>query len=169
MLDHPYPSVSAGPPRPSRILTPRNLVRHHGQERHVVAGGGAALVRIAAGDRLTVVNDEGGQPAEIVAAALDGRIDAAILGEAANAAAEGLKAMLAAGEAAGEGLGRLRRGIGARGIDLGRAGALRLFGPDTPPGARATRNGAGSADDGCWSWSGIASAKGSSICRLSPV
>lgn len=138
MLDHPYPSVSAGPPRPSRILTPRNLVRHHGQERHVVAGGGAALVRIAAGDRLTVVNDEGGQPAEIVAAALDGRIDAAILGEAANAAAEGLKAMLAAGEAAGEGLGRLRRGIGARGIDLGRAGALRLFGPDTPPGARAS-------------------------------
>ncbi|MGA1210240.1 MAG: aminomethyltransferase, partial [Gemmobacter sp.] len=138
MLDHPYASVTPGPPRPSRILTPRSLSRHHGHERHVVAGGGAALVQIAPGDRLTIINDEGGQPAEIVAADRTGRIDAAILGEASNCGAEGLRAMLAAGEAAGEGLGRLRRGLATRGIDLGRAGALRHFDPETPAGARAT-------------------------------
>ena len=137
MLDTPYPSVIPGPPRPSRILTPRDLERHHGRERHVIPGGGALMLRLGAGDRLTVVNDEGGQIAELVATTTEGRIDAAILGQAANSGAEGLKAMLALGDAAGEGLARLRRGIAGKGIDLARAGALRVFAPDTSPGARA--------------------------------
>ncbi len=134
MLDTIYPSVIPGPPRPSRILTPQGFSRHHGQERHVIPGGGAALVQLMTGDRLTLVNDEGGQPVELVATAKDGRIDAAILGQASNSAAEGLKAMLASGE---ESLTRLRRGLNARKIDLAKAGALRLFGTDTPPGTRA--------------------------------
>ena len=137
MLDTPYPSVIPGPPRPSRILTPRDLERHHGRERHVIPGGGALMLRLGAGDRLTVVNDEGGQIAELVAATTEGRIDAAILGQAANSGAEGLKAMLALGDAAGEGLARLRRGIAGKGIDLARAGGVRFFAPDTAPGARA--------------------------------
>lgn len=137
MFDTLYPSVIPGPPRPSRILTPRDLERHHGRERHVVPGGGALMLRLGSGDRLTIVNDEGGQIAELVAATAEGRIDAAILGQASNAGAEGLKAMLALGDAAGEGIARLRHGIAAKGIDLARAGALRLFAPDTSPGARA--------------------------------
>ena len=137
MLDTPYPSIIPGPPRPSRILTPRDLERHHGRERHLIPGGGALMLRLGAGDRLTVVNDEGGQIAELVATTADGRIDAAILGQASNSGAEGLKAMLALGDAAGEGLAALRRGIAGKGIDLARAGALRLFAPDTQPGARA--------------------------------
>jgi aminomethyltransferase len=137
MLDTLYPTVIPGPPRPSRILTPRDLERHHGRERHVVPGGGALMLRLGAGDRLTVVNDEGGQIAELVATTADGRIDAAILGQASNSGAEGLKAMLALGDAAGPGLAALRRGIATKGIDLARAGALRLFAPDTLPGTRA--------------------------------
>ena len=137
MLDTPYPSIIPGPPRPSRILTPRDLERHHGRERHLIPGGGALMLRLGAGDRLTVVNDEGGQIAELVATTAEGRIDAAILGQASNSGAEGLKAMLALGDAAGEGLAALRRGIATKGIDLARAGALRLFAPDTQPGARA--------------------------------
>jgi len=65
MLDTPYPSIIPGPPRPSRILTPRDLERHHGRERHLIPGGGALMLRLGAGDRLTVVNDEGGQIAEL--------------------------------------------------------------------------------------------------------
>ena len=137
MLDTLYPSVIPGPPRPSRILTPRDLERHHGRERHVVPGGGALMLRLGAGDRLTVVNDEGGQIAELVAATAEGRIDAAILGQASNSGAEGLKAMLALGDVAGEGLARLRLGIAGKGIDLARAGGVRVFAPDTAPGARA--------------------------------
>jgi len=137
MLDTPYPRVVPGPPRPSKILTPQRFSRHYGQERHVVAGGGAALLQIMTGDRLTLVNDEGGQPAEIIAATRDGRLDTAIIGQAPNSTAEGLKAMLALGEAAGGGLGRLRQGLAARQIDISKAGGLRLFGQETPAGTRA--------------------------------
>ena len=100
----------------------------------MVQGGGAVLLQLMAGDRLTLVNDEGGQPVELVAAAKDGRIDAAILGVAANSTAEGLKAMLASGE---ESLARLRAGLVARKIDLAKAGAVRMFSADTPAGTRA--------------------------------
>jgi len=137
MLDQPYAAVIAGPPRPSRILTPQGFSRHLGQERHVIAGGGATLVQVMTGDRLSLINDEGGQPAELIAATKAGRTDAAILGHASNSMAEGLKAMLALGDAAGEGLARLRRGLTQRHIDLANVSALRLFGPDTAPGTRA--------------------------------
>ncbi len=134
MLDTIYPSVIAGPPRPSRIITQGSLSRHLGHERHAVPGGGAVLVQLRAGDRLTLVNDEGWQVCELVAAASDGRIDAAILGQAASWGAEGLKAMLAGGDAS---LQRLRKGLAVRGIDLAQAGGLRLFGPGSPAGTRA--------------------------------
>ncbi|NJS38031.1 MAG: hypothetical protein HC783_02455, partial [Rhodobacteraceae bacterium] len=74
MLDIAYPMVTPGPPRPSRILTPKSLSRHAGQERHVIPGGGALLLQIAAGDRLMLVNDEGGQPCEVIAATKDGQL-----------------------------------------------------------------------------------------------
>ena len=86
MLD--LPAFRPGPPRPSRILTPRGFSRQLGQERHVVPGGGAVLLQLRTGDGLVLVNDEGGQPCEVVAAGTDGRIDAAILGVAANSTAE---------------------------------------------------------------------------------
>ena len=140
-----YPEVMSGPPRPSRIIQPNRLSRHHGQERHVVPGGGAVLLQIRTDDRLTIINDEGGQPVELVAARADGRIDAALLGQSGQSSAEGLKAMLALGEAAGEGLGRLRRGLERRGIDLAKAGAILLFGPETRAGTKAELT---AADDG---------------------
>jgi aminomethyltransferase len=139
MLDTPYPSVISGPPRPSRILTPRDLERHHGRERHSIPGAGALMLRLGTGDKLTVVNDEGGQIAELVAATATGRVDAALLGQVSNSGAEGLKAMLA--------LGRRRRGpdlpgfaavLTERGIDLGQGGrAPAVCGADTTPGTRA--------------------------------
>ncbi len=133
MLDT-YPAIRKGPPRPSRILTPQSVSRHPGRERHVIPGAGAILLHLMPGDRLVLINDEGGQPAELVAAGPDGRIDAALIGQVPNATAEGLKAMLAQG---GAGLARLHAGMMRRGIDLGRAGALRIFAPDTVAGSRA--------------------------------
>jgi aminomethyltransferase len=133
-MDFAYPAVRPGPPRPSRILTPQGYSRHHGQERQTIPGGGAALLQLMPGDRVILVNDEGGQPVELVAATKDGRIDAAILGQSPNAQAEGLKALLASTDT---NLARLRLGLTARHIDLSKAGAVRLFGPDTPAGTRA--------------------------------
>ena len=137
MFDTPYPTVIPGPPRPSRILTPRSLLRHPGLERQTIPGGGAALVHLMPGDRLTLINDEGGQPAELVAATESGKIDAALLGQSSNSSAEGLKAMLALGDAAGQGLTRLRHGLTTRHIDLAKAGAIRLFGAGTAAGTTA--------------------------------
>ena len=54
MLDSIYPNVIPGPPRPSSILIPQGFSRHHGQERHVVPGGGACLLQLSQGDRLTL-------------------------------------------------------------------------------------------------------------------
>ena len=64
MLDS-YPRVNPGPPRPSQIITPLGGPR---LERFEVPGGGAWLFQIGAGDTVTVVNLEGGQRAELVAA-----------------------------------------------------------------------------------------------------
>ena len=124
-----HPSVVPGAPRASRILEPSSLSAGRGVERYLVEGGGAILVPVHAGDRLRIVNDEGGQPCEIVAAGTDGRIDAGLLGQAGNSDAAGLKALLASGA---PGLARLLAGVMKRGIDLAKARAIRVFGTDTP-------------------------------------
>lgn len=124
MLDTDYPQVIAGPPRPSRITEPAVFSLPPGTERYVVQGGGAILVPVYPGDRITIGNDEGGQPCEVVAADRDGRIDASVLGETANARADGIKALLTGPVRS---LRALRMGIAARGIDLDQAGGLRFF------------------------------------------
>jgi aminomethyltransferase len=68
------------PPRPSTILRPGLRSLPFGTERYVVKGGGSLTVRIAAGDRLKLVDIEGLQPAELLATATDGRADTGILG-----------------------------------------------------------------------------------------
>ncbi|MBI1217987.1 MAG: DUF1989 domain-containing protein [Rhodobacteraceae bacterium] len=136
MLDSIYPRVIPGPPRPSRILMPDSLAVRSGLERYEVPGGGAILVTLGAGDRVTLVNTEGGQVAELVAADPKGTIDAGLIGAAPNARAEGLKALLAAN--AGQGLRGLRLGLERRGIDLARAGAVTVFETTTPAGTEAT-------------------------------
>lgn len=133
MLDSPYPQVLPGPPRPSRILTPSGLIRQPGRERHVVAGGGALMVVVHPGDVVLIVNDEGAQTCELVAAGLDGAIDSGIMGRPANSTGEGAKALLALG-----GHGALRQALARRQIDLARAGAIRLFDLATPPKAEVT-------------------------------
>ncbi|MEC5325246.1 DUF1989 domain-containing protein [Aurantimonas sp. A3-2-R12] len=102
-----------------------------GSERHVVQGQGAILLAVEAGDRITITNDEGGQPCEIVAADARGTIDAGVLGEVANGQASGLKALLTVGDAS---LRKLRQGLERRGIDLAQAAAIGFFEGTTPPG-----------------------------------
>ena len=130
-----FPNVRPGPPRPSRILRPEVFSMPTGLERYVVQGGGAILVAVHPGDRITVTNTEGGQVCELVAAG-SGGIDAGILGTTANSDASGLKVLLAAG--AGPGLGGLRQGIERRGIDLAKARAVRMFDAATPAGTAET-------------------------------
>ncbi|KQZ86381.1 aminomethyltransferase [Mesorhizobium sp. Root157] len=127
MID--YPGVLAGPPRPSLVLRPGMIVP--GAERYHVAGAGAVLIEVEAGDRLTVRNLEGGQPCELVAFDRTGRSDAGLLGTKANSNAAGLKALLLTGDAS---LRSLRGGIERRGLQLAGAEAVRFFDASTPAG-----------------------------------
>ncbi|TJZ91358.1 DUF1989 domain-containing protein [Paracoccus gahaiensis] len=119
-LFRPGPPVSSRPPRAVA-------------ERHGVPGGGAVMLRLSAGDRITLLNDEGGQRAELATATPDGR-PADLLDRAADRPALGLQAALSSGEAS---LRRLAAGIARRGIDPGALRAVTLFGAASPAGDRA--------------------------------
>jgi aminomethyltransferase len=132
MLDTPErtPFV-AGPPSPSRIIRPGMPPLPPGRERYRIAGGGTAVVSMAAGDTITVTNLEGGQACELVAVDAGGRADVGLLGAASGAPAKGTCALLAAGD---EGARALRAALARRAIDIGRAEALHLFDTATPAG-----------------------------------
>jgi aminomethyltransferase len=95
-----------------------------------VRPGAATVVELHAGDRMTVIDPDGGQPAELTVLAPDGRDDPGALGVAADGPASVLRGMLASGSDDGF-LGILH----ARGLRPADARALRLFGPDGAAGA----------------------------------
>jgi hypothetical protein len=65
-----------------------------GEERYTVPGGGVIAVPIHAGDRVRVVDAEGMQQCEMVAADAMGAIDASIIGARGDSDAGGLKRIL---------------------------------------------------------------------------
>jgi aminomethyltransferase len=102
-----------------------------GEERYTVAGGGAIAVPIHTGDGVRLVNVEGMQRCEIVAADAAGAIDPAILGASGDSDASGLKQILSTD---GESARSVRSGLERRGIDLAKARAVTLFGGDSRAG-----------------------------------
>ena len=131
MLQLRYPDVISGPPRPSAIIRRDGSLLGAGVERYVVPGGGAVLVDVEAGDRIGISNAEGGQACELVALDRNGRSDPGILDVAGNSNAAGLKALLLSGDG---NLRQFRAKLERRGIDLGGAQAVRIFGAATPAG-----------------------------------
>ena len=102
-----------------------------GIERYRVAGGGAIVVALEAGDACRLVDVEGRQPCEVIVVAPDGREDAAALGLAAEIDPTGIKAILSSG---GDDAQSVLAGLKRRGIDLGAVKASRFFGGDSPAG-----------------------------------
>jgi aminomethyltransferase len=90
-----------------------------------VRPGAATVVELHGGDRVTVIDPDGGQPAEVTALAPDGRDDLGALGAAADADAAVLRASQDGFLAA----------LRERGVRPHDARALRLFGRDGAPGA----------------------------------
>lgn len=129
MLDDIYPKVQPGPPKPSVITQPKVFSMPPGTERYVVEGCGAALIPVATGDQIEIINDEGGQPCEVIAANSKGKIDAQIVGQNGTGDARGLKSLLTGND---QSLRGLRMGLDARNIDLGQGGALHYFDSSTP-------------------------------------
>ncbi len=122
------------PPRPSVILRPGMPAFPPGVERYRVKGRGTTVIKVAAGDRVTIRDVEGGQPCEVSFVDDKGRFNAAGLGTSFSHPAHGLRDSLARGdENASRTLGALKR----RNVDLGDARALVLFGEGSPSGNSA--------------------------------
>jgi glycine cleavage system T protein (aminomethyltransferase) len=102
-----------------------------GEERYTVPGGGAIAMPIRAGDHVRVIDVEGMQRCELVAADATGAIDPAILGARGDSDARGLKQILSAD---GDAARSVRAGLERRGIDLAGARAVTLFGGESRPG-----------------------------------
>ena len=124
MLDNIYPTVQSGPPKPSKIFSPSVFSPIPGNERYVVSGCGALLITIEIGDRITVVNEEGGQPCELLAVDNKGNTDAGLLGQHSNSDGNGLRGLLASRDPS---LRSVWLGLEARGVDLSKLNALEYF------------------------------------------
>ena len=87
-------SVQAAPPSLVAGLKPVD----RSFESWWVRPGAATVVEVRAGDRLTVIDPDGGQPAELTALAPDGREDLGALGAVADAPATVLRGLVSDGE-----------------------------------------------------------------------
>ncbi|MBB5537660.1 DUF1989 domain-containing protein [Rhizobium giardinii] len=122
------------PPRPSRILRPGIPALPAGVERYRVKGRGTTVVKVAAGDRITVNDVEGGQLCEVSFVDGKGRFNAVGLGVGFSRPAAGLQDIFARdGDSAKRTLSALKR----RNVDPAGAQALVLFGQSSSPGASA--------------------------------
>jgi aminomethyltransferase len=105
-----------------------------GVERYRVAGGGTLVFHVEDGDRINLVDVEGQQAGEIVAF-VDGRADPGVLDAAPTGTADGLKALLARRDASAA---EMRRQLERRGLSLGDARSVDVFGPESRPGEQTT-------------------------------
>ena len=124
MLDDIYPTVQSGPPKPSEVFSPSVFSLEPGTERYVVPGCGAILISVEAGDRITIINEEGGQVCQLLALDSKGKSDARILGKNSNSNGTGLKKLLSSRDPS---LRSVWLGLEARGVDLAESNAVECF------------------------------------------
>ena len=116
------------------IVSPGLPVLPPGVERHPVPGGGSRAVPVFAGDRVTLRDQQGLQPGEMVFFAHDGRSDAAMIGAEGHGRPEGVLSVLSNGAAGGA---RVRAALAAAGFDLAWGDAVRVFPRGSRPGDSA--------------------------------
>lgn len=126
-------TTGAAAPRASRILRPGLPTLPPGLERYRIAGGGAVVVPIEAGDTLTLIDVEGRQACELIAFGADGRSDPGLLGATVGVAPDGIRRLLADDS---ESARSVRASLARRGLDLATATAVRILGGDGRPGER---------------------------------
>ena len=122
------------PPRPSTILRPGIPALAPGVERYRVKGRGTTVVKVMAGDRISIKDIEGGQLCEVSFVDAAGRFNAAGLGVTFSRAASGLQEILARDE---ESARRTLSALKRRNVDPAGAKALVLFGESSSPSATA--------------------------------
>src|SRR6516162_6553880 len=114
-----------------RLIQPGLPRFEPGVERYRIAGGGAVVLALFAGDRLEITDLEGRQRAELAVFASAGQEDAAALGLRAEGSALGINRLLAGSDAAAKAVAASLR---ARGLPRAIAKAVDLFQHDSLPG-----------------------------------
>ena len=124
------PLVQARP----RAREPGLNVLPPGVERYRVIGGGAVVVPVFAGDKLTVIDKEGRQRAELAAFTADARFEPGMLGAKAAGPAMGINRLLAGD---GEDAAVIAAALKRRGLPPQIDRAIALFEHDSVPGESA--------------------------------
>ncbi len=114
-----------------RLREPGLLRLESGTERYRVRGGGATVVALSAGDRITITDLEGRQRCELLVFSRDGSEDAAALGARADGWPEGLARVLSSQREEDR---MIATSLGQFGIDILNSRAVQLFGGETRPG-----------------------------------
>ena len=112
-----------------RILMPGLARFAPGTERYRVAGGGSVTVPVFAGDKVVLIDLEGGQPAEVVMLTADGREDPGLMGAEDDGPAEGIRTIVDQGR---EDAARLLDALKQRGLEPAFAKSAHCFGRQTP-------------------------------------
>ncbi|MEM7067630.1 MAG: DUF1989 domain-containing protein [Pseudomonadota bacterium] len=120
-------------PKPSIITRPGILTLPDDLERYVVAAGGSVIAEIEGGDTVTVIDIEGLQVCEIITAASNGRMDATLLDRKPDGPAHGFLSILAGSD---ESAKRAHQSLKRRNIQVDKAQAIRVFGPESKAGDR---------------------------------
>ena len=116
------------------LLLPGFSLLDAGVERYRVSAGGVTVVALAPGDRLEILDPEGGQPCEVAVFDSGGRNSQGLIGAGDSGPAVGIQALLTAPIFDNT---RVLHQLETRGIDLGKAHAARIFNADTTSGASA--------------------------------
>jgi aminomethyltransferase len=101
-------------------------------EQYWVRPGGATVLALAPDDRLTVIDRDGGQAAELTVLTPEGEEVPAAIGAVTDAPASVLRALVAS---ASEGATQIVQDLASRGLDPVGAMATTLFGQWSPPGS----------------------------------
>ena len=96
----------------------------HGVERHVIPGGGSRGIKIDKGDKITLVDKEGLQIAEMVFFAPDGISDAGMLGLKGVGKAKNIINTLSSGDLSGK---KVLIALDKSGFDIINADAIQVF------------------------------------------
>jgi aminomethyltransferase len=119
----------------SRLRLPGLLPPDPYLERFRVRPGGVTVVALQPDDRFTVIDNDGGQPAEVTALSPDGADDADSIGAHADAPATVLRGLIAS---TADGAREVVAELAGRGLNPSEANATLIFGEWSPPGSSQT-------------------------------